>query len=125
MLKGTQSQLQFLPEHTTDFIFSVLAEEWGFAGCIVVLMAYLFLLFRLCRVIMKSRDNFSTFLVVGLTAYIFCHVAINIGMVVGLLPVVGIPLPLFSYGGSAMVANMMAVGLALGVSVRRRIYGRR
>lgn len=122
-LEGTQTQLQFLPEHSTDFIFSVLAEEWGFVGCIVILLAYLFLLYRLTRVIAKSRDTYSTFLVVGLTAYIYCHFAINIGMVVGLLPVVGIPLPLFSYGGSAMLSNMLAIGLALGVSIRRRFRG--
>ncbi len=123
-LEGTQTQLQFLPEHSTDFIFSVLAEEWGFVGCIVILLLYLFLLYRLCRVIGKSRDTYSTFLVVGLTAYIYCHFAINIGMVIGLLPVVGIPLPLFSYGGSAMLSNMLAIGLALGVSLRRRFYTR-
>lgn len=123
-LKGTQTQLQFLPEHSTDFIFSVLAEEWGFLGCIVVLSIYLLLLYRLTRVIRKTRDTFSLFLVVGLTSYIFCHVFINIGMVVGLLPVVGIPLPLFSYGGSSMLANMLAIGLALGVSVRRKLYSR-
>ncbi len=123
-LEGTQTQLQFLPEHSTDFIFSVLAEEWGFIGCITILLLYLFLLYRMCRVIAKTRDTFSTFLVVGLTAYIYCHFAINIGMVIGLLPVVGIPLPLFSYGGSAMLANMLAIGLILGVSLRRRLYTR-
>lgn len=120
-LKGTQTQLQFLPEHTTDFIFSVLAEEWGFIGCIFVLILYLLLFQRLCRVIAKSRDTFSMFLVVGMTSYIYCHVAINISMVVGLLPVVGIPLPLFSYGGSSLLSNMLAIGLALGVSLRRRM----
>lgn len=123
-LKGTQTQLQFLPEHSTDFIFSVLAEEWGFFGCFVVLSIYLVLLYRLTKVIRKTREGFSLFLVVGLTAYIYCHVFINIGMVVGLLPVVGIPLPLFSYGGSSMMANMLAIGLALGVSARRKLYHR-
>jgi rod shape determining protein RodA len=118
-LQGTQTQLQFLPEHSTDFIFSVLAEEWGLVGCMIVLSLYLFLLYRLCRVITKARDSFSMFLVVGLTAYIFSHVAINIGMVIGLLPVVGIPLPLFSYGGSSLLSNMLAIGLAVGVSLRR------
>ena len=120
-LKGTQTQLQFLPEHSTDFIFSVLAEEWGFVGCIFVLGLYLLLLYKLSRVVTKCRDSFSMFLVVGMIAYIYCHVMINIGMVIGLLPVVGIPLPLFSYGGSSLLSNMMAIGIALGVSVRRRL----
>lgn len=123
-MQGTQTQLQFLPEHSTDFIFSVLAEEWGLLGCLLVLSVYLLLLYRLTRVIRKTREVFSLFLVVGLTAYIFCHVFINVGMVVGLLPVVGIPLPLFSYGGSSMLANMLAIGLALGVSIRRKLYTR-
>jgi rod shape determining protein RodA len=120
-LQGTQTQLQFLPEHSTDFIFSVLAEEWGFIGCLFVLALYLLLLYKLSRVVTKCRDSFSMFLVVGMIAYIYCHVMINIGMVIGLLPVVGIPLPLFSYGGSSLLSNMMAIGIALGVSVRRRL----
>lgn len=121
-LKGTQTQLQFLPEHTTDFIFSVLAEEWGFFGCSIVLLSYVFLLHRILRVVSKSRDLFSMYLVVGLCSFIFCHVFINIGMVIGLLPVVGIPLPLFSYGGSSLLSNMLAIGIVLGVSLRRRMY---
>ena len=120
-LQGSQTQLQFLPEHSTDFIFSVLAEEWGFVGCMFVLGLYLLLLYKLCGVLRKCRDSFSLFLVVGMIAYIYCHVLINIGMVIGLLPVVGIPLPLFSYGGSSLLSNMMAIGIALGVSVRRRM----
>ncbi len=124
-LKGTQTQLQFLPEHSTDFIFSVLAEEWGFFGCLIVICAYMGLLYRLLRVVMKGRDLFSSLMVFGLASLIFCHASINIGMVVGILPVVGIPLPLFSYGGSSVVSTMLAIGLALGVSMRRRLYVQR
>lgn len=118
-LAGTQSQLEFLPEHTTDFIFSVLAEEWGFIGCSTVLVAYFFLLYRLLRVAAKTRDLFQVLLVVGISSLIFFHTAVNIGMVIGILPVVGIPLPLFSYGGSSVLATMVGVGIVLGVSVRR------
>ena len=118
-LHGTQTQLQFLPEHTTDFIFSVLAEEWGFAGCIAVLAIYLMLLARLLQVAQRTRDLFSCLLVFGVTARLFCNVAINVGMVVGLLPVVGIPLPLFSYGGSSIVSFMFSIGIVLAVAMRR------
>lgn len=118
-LKGTQTQLEFLPEHTTDFIFSVLAEEWGFVGCVMVLLAYFLLLLRLLRVAGRARDLFSSLVVVGVGALLFFHATVNMGMVVGILPVVGIPLPLFSYGGSAMLSSMFGLGLAMGVSMRR------
>lgn len=118
-LSGTQTQLQFLPEHTTDFIFSVLAEEWGFVGCISILMLYLLLLARLLQVVQRTRDLFSCLLVFGVTARLFCNAIINVGMVVGLMPVVGIPLPLFSYGGSSIVSFMFSIGLVLGVGMRR------
>lgn len=118
-LNGTQTQLQFLPEHTTDFVFSVLAEEWGFVGCVSVLILYLLLLTRLLQLAQRTRDLFSCLLVFGVTARIFCNVVINVGMVVGLLPVVGIPLPLFSYGGSSIVSFMFSVGIVLGIGMRR------
>lgn len=121
-LKGTQTQLEFLPEHTTDFIFSVLAEEWGFMGCIVVLLAYFFFLFRILRVVLKSKDVFSSLVSFGIASLIFFHAAVNMGMVVGMLPVVGIPLPLFSYGGSSVLSTMFGVGIVLGISMRRFAY---
>lgn len=117
--KGTQSQLEFLPEHTTDFVFSVLAEEWGFVGAVVVLALYVLWIYRLLRVAAKARDLHSTLLVTGIISIIFFHTIINIGMVVGLFPVVGIPLPLFSYGGSSVMTTMAALGIVLGVSLRR------
>jgi rod shape determining protein RodA len=121
-MQGTQSQLEFLPEHTTDFIFSVLAEEWGFVGCATVLVAYLLFIGMLLRVANRSKDPFSTLLVFGVSSVIFFHAMVNMGMVVGILPVVGIPLPLFSYGGSSMLSTMFSVGLVMGVSIRRFRY---
>lgn len=120
--KGTQTQLEFLPEHTTDFIFSVLAEEWGFVGCAFVISFFLLFIYRLLRVVMKGKDLYSSLLVFGIASLFFFHVAVNIGMVVGILPVVGIPLPFFSYGGSAILSAMFAIGVALGVSMRRVFF---
>ncbi len=116
---GTQTQLEFLPEHTTDFIFSVLGEEWGFVGCLVVVSLYLLFLYQVLRLVSRTRDVFSALVVFGLGAKVFFHAVINIGMVIGLFPVVGIPLPLFSYGGSSIISNMFAIGVMLSVSMRR------
>ena len=123
-LNGTQTQLQFLPEHTTDFVFSVLAEEWGFIGCLGVLMLYLLLLIRLLQLVQRTRDLFSCLIIFGIASRVFCNVVINVGMVVGLLPVVGIPLPLFSYGGSSTVSLMFSIGIVLGIGMRRFAYMR-
>ncbi|MBX7145065.1 MAG: rod shape-determining protein RodA [Oligoflexia bacterium] len=123
-LNGTQTQLEFLPEHTTDFIFSVLAEEWGFIGCVSVIFLYALFLVRILRVVARSKDVFTALVAFGVCAWFFFHTFINIGMVVGLLPVVGIPLPLFSYGGSALLSCLFGVGLVLGVAMRRLSYAR-
>jgi rod shape determining protein RodA len=120
--KGTQTQLEFLPEHTTDFVFSVLAEEGGFIGCTFVLGLYFCLISALLRVAHRARDLFSCLLVIGITTQIFAHLVINVGMVIGLMPVVGIPLPLVSYGGSSLLALLFGLGLAQGVSMRRNIF---
>jgi len=120
-LKGTQSQLKFLPEQQTDFVFSVFAEEWGFAGVVVLLALFLFLVLWGVRIARNSRDLSGTLIAFGVTALIFWGVFINICMVIGVLPVVGIPLPFFSYGGSSLVAMMVGVGLLINVSMRRFI----
>jgi len=120
--KGTQTQLEFLPEHTTDFVFSVLAEEWGFVGCTFVLGLYFCLIALLLRVAHRGRDLFSCLLVVGITAQFFAHLVINVGMVIGLMPVVGIPLPLVSYGGSSLLSLLFGLGIVQGVSMRRTIF---
>lgn len=121
-MQGTQTQLEFLPEHHTDFIFSVLAEEWGFLGALALIGLYINLIYRLLRVGMRSKDLFSAMLPIGMAAFFTLHASINIGMVIGLLPVVGIPLPLFSYGGSATITLMFGMGVVLGVSMRRHIF---
>lgn len=118
-MQGTQTQLRFLPEQTTDFIFSVLAEEWGFVGAIVVLFLYALLIYRILYIAKKSQDPFTTYLAVGVAALVFWQVFVNIGMVIGVLPVVGITLPLLSYGGSSVMVLMSAVGIVAGVGMRR------
>ena len=118
-LHGTQVTLEYLPARHTDFIFSVLGEEWGFVGVIVVLTLYMFLIVESLGVAKAARDRGGTFLVLALVAFFIYHVVINVGMQIGLLPVTGIPLPLISYGGSATMMFFMMVGLILNVDFRK------
>lgn len=118
-LKGPQNALSFLPEQHTDFIFSVMAEEWGFIGSGVLILMFLFLIIWGLNVANGCRDNFGTVLAVGITVMIAWQVVINIGMVMGLFPVVGVPLPFISYGGSSIVTMMTCVGILLNISMRR------
>jgi len=118
-LRGTQNQLDFLPAQHTDFVFSVFAEEWGLVGCAILLALYFTLLVVSLRVVARARDRLGALLVFGVAAIFFWQVLINISMVTGLLPVVGIPLPLLSYGGSSMVSMMAGVGILINVSMRR------
>jgi rod shape determining protein RodA len=121
-MKGTQSQLAFLPERHTDFAFSVFAEEWGFAGTAVLLTIYLLIIIWGIYIARRASDRFGMYLAVGITAMLFWHVIVNLGMVTGLLPVVGVPLPLFSYGGTSMVTSMIGVGILLNISMRRFMF---
>jgi rod shape determining protein RodA len=121
-LKGTQTQLEFLPERTTDFIFCVLAEEGGFIICFFVIILYAFFLYNLLQVALRANDTFTALVSFGVAAMIFFHIFINIGMVIGILPVVGIPLPFLSYGGSALLSNVFAVGLVHAIHIRRRRF---
>ncbi len=121
-MNGTQTQLEFLPEHSTDFIFSVLGEEWGFFGSLIVVMLYMILIYRLLRVVLRGKDLFLVLVAFGIAAQIFFNSIINIGMVIGLLPVVGLPLPLFSYGGTSLISTLFAIGIVLGISMRRFSY---
>ncbi|MCL5405181.1 MAG: rod shape-determining protein RodA [Deltaproteobacteria bacterium] len=121
-LKGTQNKLHFLPEKQTDFIFSVWAEEWGFVGCAALILLLCLLIFLILRIAARSRDRFGSLIVVGVAGLIMWQALINIGMVVGLLPVVGITLPFVSYGGSSIVALCVGVGLAENVSMRRYVF---
>jgi rod shape determining protein RodA len=118
-LEGTQSHLRFLPERHTDFIFAVLAEEWGFIGSLVVLALFFLLILWGLDIAAKARDTFGRLLAVGLTAILFFHVFVNVGMVLGILPVVGVPLPLFSYGGSSVLTAYIIAGILLGIRMRR------
>jgi rod shape determining protein RodA len=118
-MQGTQSQLRFLPARHTDFIFAVLAEEWGFLGVSATLALYALFLFSGAQVAMRARDRAGIFLVVGLLSMTAVQVVYNTAMVVGLMPVTGIPLPFLSYGGSFMLYNFAAAGIILGVDFRR------
>jgi rod shape determining protein RodA len=121
-LKGTQARLNFLPEQTTDFIFAVYAEEFGFVGSLVLLALYSLIIARGIWVARHARDRFGALLAVGVTAIIFWQVAINMGMATGMLPVVGIPLPLVSYGGSSLIAMMAAMGVLISINTRRYLF---
>ena len=119
---GTQSQLEFLPERHTDFIFSVLSEEHGFVGSLLTIVLFALLFVMMIRVASTARDKFGALLTVGVLAYIFWHMFVNIGMVIGLLPIVGVPLPLLSYGGSSMLTTMAGLGIVSAVAYRRYIF---
>ena len=110
-LKGTQGHLHFLPERHTDFAFSVWAEEWGFGGCLFFLAVYFFMILWGLNVCLVSRDKFGVLLAFGIVALIFWQAVINLLMVMGFLPVVGIPLPMFSYGGSSLMTTLVGIGL--------------
>ncbi|MCW2243062.1 rod shape-determining protein RodA [Azospirillum canadense] len=120
-MAGSQSQLMFLPEKHTDFIFVVLAEEFGMVGALTLLALYLMLLIYGVVIALSCRSQFARLVAVGMTAQFFLYVMVNVSMVMGLIPVVGIPLPLVSYGGSAMMTLMIGVGLLLSMSVHREI----
>jgi rod shape determining protein RodA len=121
-LGGTQTQLSFLPEQHTDFVFSVLAEEWGFAGAVGVISLYFILILFALNVSFSCKDRFGAILALGVTAMIFWHVVVNIGMVIGVMPVVGVPLPLMSYGGSAGITVLLGIGALLAIGRRRNAY---
>lgn len=118
-LKGTQNVLSFLPEQHTDFIFSVLAEQWGLLGTMTLLFLFFLLLAKGLSIANKCRDPFGTILAVGITVMMFWQVLINTGMVMGLMPVVGIPMPFVSYGGSSIITMMIGVGILMNISMRR------
>ncbi len=121
-LQGTQIRLKSMFAQWTDFPFAVWAEEWGFLGCFVLLVAYSVLILWTLKVGREARDRFGAVLCVGCAAMIFWQVVFNVGMVIGVLPVAGITLPLFSYGGSSLLTVMTALGLVMNVSVRRFAY---
>ncbi len=122
-LNGTQSQLQFLPERTTDFVFAVYSEEFGLLGVLVLLCIYFFVLTRGMYIALRAQDTFARLLAGSLILTFFVYIFVNIGMVIGLLPVVGLPLPLISYGGTSIVTLMAGFGLIMAVHTHRRLLG--
>ena len=121
-LKGTQTRLHFLPEQHTDFAFSVFAEEWGFFVSVLLLLLYFFLVLWCLNIAKIAKNKFGSLLTVGIAAILFWEAVINVAMVTGLLPVVGIPLVLFSYGGSSLVTTMAAMGILMNISMRRFMF---
>lgn len=119
--QGTQSQLRFLPARHTDFVFAVLAEEWGFLGAVAVLGLYAVWIVNALRVALRARERVAALLIVGLVSLFAFHVLYNTAMVVGLVPITGIPLPFLSYGGSFTLLNFAVTGLILGIDVRRYV----
>lgn len=120
LFAGTQSQLNFLPENHTDFIFSVIGEELGFIGAIFVLFLYFILLYRTLMISRSSGDSFGSLLACGIFSMWLFQIFINVGMTLGIMPVTGIPLPFMSYGGSALLMNLLCVGLLMNIYLRRK-----
>lgn len=120
LFAGTQNQLRFLPEKHTDFIFSVIGEEFGFIGVLVVIILYLILLWQIINVAREAKDNYGRLVASGVAAMFFFHVLENIGMTMGLMPITGLPLPFISYGGSSMLTFLIAIGLVINVNIRRK-----
>ena len=118
-LHGVQTHLQFLPEQSTDFIFSILSEEWGFVGGLGVLVCYMVLLYRGLNITMKARDTFGALIAAGIVGMYFFHMLINVGMAIGVMPIVGIPLFFLSYGGSSLITAFIALGILMSVNAHR------
>ena len=123
-LNGSQSQLNFLPERSTDFIFAAFAEEFGLLGVVALLIVYLYILIRGILIAVQAQDTFTRLAAGGLTMTFFTYVFVNIGMVIGLLPVVGVPLPLISYGGTSIVTIMASFGILMAIHTNRKLLPR-
>lgn len=121
-LQGTQSQLRFLPEKHTDFAIAVYGEEWGFVGCVALITLFCLFLLSIFNTARDAKDRFGSTLAAGIFIYFFWQIFINAGMVLGIMPVVGIPLPFISYGGSAMLVNFALIGLVLNISMRKFVF---
>lgn len=121
-MEGNQTQLRFIPEQWTDFIYCVIGEEFGFIGSIFVLLLFFIVMVRLLDISATTKNTFSSLVVVGILSMIFIHFAINIGMNVGITPVIGLPLPFVSYGGSSLLVNMMMLGVVMNIYKNRKQY---
>ena len=120
--EGTQNQFGFLPDQFSDFPFSVFAEDWGFFGSMALLALYCFVCVWSVKIASMAKDRFGAAVAIGVGAMFFWHTIFNLGMVLGVLPVVGITLPLFSYGGSSVLTIMVGIGLLMNVSMRRHYF---
>jgi rod shape determining protein RodA len=121
-LAGNQTQLQYIPEQWTDFIYCVIGEEFGFIGSFIVLMLFLYIFLRIIKIASLTKDEFISLTLIGILSVYFIHVLINIGMVTGLIPVIGIPLPFVSYGGSSLLVNMFMLGIVANIYRTRKNY---
>lgn len=121
-LQGNQTQLQYIPEQWTDFIYCVIGEEFGFVGSIIILILFLYLFLRILKIASTTKDEFLSLTVIGILSVYLVHYLVNIGMTVGVLPVIGIPLPFVSYGGSSLIVNMFMMGIVANVYRNRKNY---
>ena len=121
-LKGTQSHYRYLPQQSTDFIFSIIAEEWGFFGCFIVFMLFMIIMLRSLYIMLSAKDEFALYIGCGITGMIFFHFIINIGMAIGIMPITGIPLLLVSYGGSSMMTTMIGLGIISSIYLHKYKY---
>ena len=119
-LQGSQSYLDYLPEKHTDFIFTLFSEEFGFVGSVFLLIIYAFIIYRIALVGNKSRNNFARLFCYGFAAAFFVYVTVNMSMVLGLLPIVGAPLPIMSYGGSSMLSVMLGLGIVMSCKIHEQ-----
>ncbi len=122
LMGGTQNQLNFLPESHTDFIFAVIGEEWGFAGALLMIFLFVFLISRILSVAERTNDFYGKLIVMGIAGMLAFQVIVNIAMTVGLMPVVGIPLPFVSYGGSSLIMNFIAIALVINIDMHRTLF---
>ncbi len=120
-LQGSQSHLEFIPERSTDFIFAVFAEEFGLVGVLILIVLYLFIAGRCLAMEYQTKETYSRLLIGALALTFFFYLFVNLGMVSGILPIVGVPLPLVSYGGTSMLTLMAAFGIMMGTHSRRRL----
>ena len=121
-LNGTQSHYRYLPQQSTDFIFSIIAEEWGFIGSFFVFVLFIIIVFRGLAIIMSARDDYASYVTSGIVGMIAFHIFINIGMAMGIMPITGIPLFFLSYGGSSLWTALIGIGLMLSIHIRRYRY---
>ena len=118
-LRGTQTNLDFVPEQHTDFIFTVAGEEFGFVGAVTMLLLFAVLLWRALRIALLAKDPFGTYVAAGIASMFAIQMFVNVGMTIGIMPITGITLPFVSYGGSSLLANSVAVGMLLNIHMRR------